>query len=492
MPSTATIGGTTVGAPTSNMSVGVTGTSFLSWMSSVTGMLAPNNHEKVFQKYGRGLLFRDMIRAKGQERNAGPREDLNIIEETAYRRPIKLKTAIAVGAAGESITVVLHADNYEGTKSPLQPRDIILIPARYLASGQNNSASYIAMTPSTVALTYDTWVCYPLNDASDIDTEIPAGTELSVGANAWAEGEDQPSGKNNYPVAYQYTKAIVKATRTLQESVLASANQVIEYSGNRWIVNRFMMELERDLEFYEDEVCHHGQKNDNQSVLVSTDTVDGDSGILRSSDGITTLMDTYSMCDYYDTTFEASHLDNVTESFRAAGLPTTSVAGYCGHAFMNDMYDFFRDYFGQYSSTDLYDRVKNMLGVSPTCLNWNGVDFYFQVLNTLSSPTNMGLTTSGDWLYEYPTSCMFIPDNMITVRKFDQEQNVSVPNIGIEYENFNGEQNGHVFGILKGMTNIEPGNLGTGKAGVYYFTKSTFKFFGAAWEQKVYYRKQRA
>ena len=60
-----------------------------------------------------------MIRAKGQERNAGPREDLNIIEETAYRRPIKLKTAIAVGAAGESITIVLHADNYFETKKML-------------------------------------------------------------------------------------------------------------------------------------------------------------------------------------------------------------------------------------------------------------------------------------------------------------------------------------------------------------------------------------
>ena len=491
MPTTATIAGATVGTPSSNMSVGATGTTFLSWMSSITGMVDANNYPKVFKKYGRGLLFRDMLRAKGQERQ-GPAQDLNIIEETAFRRPIKLASAVEVTAAGGAMTIKVHADSYESTKNPIQEQDVIIVPARFLKVGQNNSASFVAITKSTVTLTDDTWVCYPLDDATDIDTKIPAGTELSVEYNVWARGQGQPKGKNNFPVASQYTKGIIKETRTLQESVLATANQVLEYNGNRWIINKFMMELERDLEFREDMMFHHGEKNGNQSVLVSTDTVDGDSGILRSCDGITTLMDQYSMCDYYDTTFEATHLDNVVEGFRAAGLPTTSVAGYCGHAFMADMYDFFNDFFAQYSSTDLYDRVKGMLGVTPTCLNWKGVDFYFQVLDTLSSPTNMGLTASGDWLYEYPTSCMFLPDNPITVKQFGQEQNVSIPNIGVEYENYNGENNGHVFGILKGMTNLEPGNLGTDHAGVYYYVKSTGGLFGAAWEQKFYYRKQRA
>ena len=93
MPTTATIAGTTVGTPTSNLSVGATGTNFLSWMSDVNGMLDANNYRKVFQKYGRGvILLRDVLRAKGQEMQ-GPAQDLNVIEETAWRRPIKLKSA---------------------------------------------------------------------------------------------------------------------------------------------------------------------------------------------------------------------------------------------------------------------------------------------------------------------------------------------------------------------------------------------------------------
>jgi len=492
MPTTATIGGAAVTTPTSNMTVGNTGATWLSWMANVAGVTDPNTYPQIYKKYGKTAypLFRDIIRAKGQEMG-GPAQDLNVLEETAYWRPIVTREIISAGEAGAAITVYLHSSNYESTKSPVQERDVILIPAKYLKAGQNKSAEYVVMKLGTDALTNDTLTCYPKNTATDIDTDIPAGVELAVGPNTWAVGEGQPKGKNNFPVDYTYTRGIIKATVGIEQDSVATKFEPVEFNGNRWLINDLTIKMERDIEFMEDWMFFRGEKNSNQSVLLGTSGITGDNGILRSCDGLTTLMDDYSLNDTYDTTFDESHLDNVTEGLIAMGNPSRDVAVYCGHMFRKDMNDVFRDYMEKYSSSDLYDRVKNMLGVTPDVLNWNGVNFYFQILHTLSNPSVTGITASGDYLYEEPYMAIFIPDNPITVSKFGEQVNASIPNIGVQYTNYNGENNGKVFNILKGMTNLEGGNLGTDKAGVFYYMMSESKFFGGAWEQKFLYRKQK-
>jgi hypothetical protein len=485
------IGGTNMGSPVSTMYAGYAGAKLLSMYSNVNGLVSPNTMAGIRKQYGKGLYMRDFYRAKGQEIKI-PSQDLNIIEERSEYRTIKIKNAIASGAAGAAITVTLHADNYESTMQPLLAREKIRIPAQFLAKGQNNSAEYMSLVIGTqVTLPADTWTFYPLPGTNtQIAYTIPAGTELEIGSIGFAVGEGQPKGKQTVPVAYLYTSNLVKASVGIEEQVLSQKNEPMEYNGNMWIINKLTAETERRLDRYEDIACHRGNKNQNTSVLVGASSITGDNGIIKSGDGLTTLLDTYGMCNYYDTTFDLSHLDIVTDGFIANEIYTTDVSCYLGNVADKDISAMMRGYFQSYSKgSDLYDEVKNKLGVTPHVINWNGVNFYFQVVSTLSDVTAAGIQYNGQSLYEYPTSLIFIPDNAITVKKFGEEVDASIPNVGIGYVDYNGETLGRVSGVLKGMTNVVPGNMGTDAGGWYYHWSSAFTFFGGTWNQKFYFRK---
>ncbi len=468
-----TIGGAAITTPTSNFFVGNTGATVLSMWANVEGLVDKNTHPEIFKQYkGDGVLFRDYLRAKGMDRQL-PSQDLNVIEEVAEQRPIILGAETATSSAGSVFYIKLAASNYESTKKPIQKNDKIMIPQDYLG-GTSYSHEAIVMSLATVTLTEDTLTCYFMDSSVYVATAIPNGTPLAITGNAFARGTGQPKGTNNVPIEYQYTWGICKATIGLEEDVLAQKNIPTEYNGNRWIQNKLTMELERRLERYVDSQLCYGNKNDNQTVLLENSGITGDSGIIRSTDGMRTLMSQYSMCGTFDDTIELSHLDEITEGFIAQQMFTTEVAGYCGNAFRKLLNDLIRDYGKNFSTTDLYNKVTNILGITPDGLNYNGVNFVFQVLSTLSNPASAGLKYNGEYVYEYPYSCMFIPDSSITVSKFGSEVNASIPNVGMAHINYNGETAGKVFGVLKGMTNMESGNLGTDYAGVFYYWKEEF------------------
>lgn len=480
----ATLGGAAIGIPQSNYFVGNTGSVVLSMWDTVEGLKGQNTLPEIFNQYkGDGVLLRDCFRAKEMVRQL-PSQDLNVIEEVAEQRPIILGTATATSIANAVFYINLAASNFEGTKIPVQQYDKIEIPAQYLG-GSSYSFEAVVMSVSGANLT-----CRFNSTAVYIATAIPGGYPLAVNGNMYARGTGQPEGANTVPVDYQYTWGICKATIGLREDVLAQKNAPVEYNGNRWLINDLTMKLERRLERYEDAMLHRGNKNENTTNLVQTSSIDNESGIMLSTDGMTTNMERYSMCDTYDTTFNISNFATVTDGFIAQQMFTTEVAVYCGQSFRNGINEVIRDYSKNFSTTDMYDRVKKILGITPDGLNYNGVNFVFQVLSTMSNPSGAGLKYNGADVYEYPGSAMFIPDSNITVSKFGTDVNASIPNVGMAFLNYNGENSGKVFGVLKGMTNLEPGNLGTDVAGVKYFWKEELMLFGGAWNQKFYWTKQ--
>ena len=490
-----TIAGSAIGSPPSNMFVGNSGEQLLSLWADVKGVTPANIFPEVFKPFRNRILLSDILKVKGMVRDL-PANDLTVISEIADKRPIKLKSAVSSSEAGAQITIVLHASNYEGTKKPVQKRDKFLIPARYLADGLNNSAEYIILADTdmtTGTLAGDTIVLTPLSTLSAIGTDgIPAGTELARSGNAWARGEGQPKGEANIPVSQDFTWGIVKKTVGIEQQVLATKHGPIAYQGKNWYINDMIMKAERDLDFDTDCMLHHGQKNSNTSVLVGESQITGDDGVLRSCDGLTTLLDAYGMCDYYDTTFETSHISDVVNGFISQGVAPGSIGVYNGLSFWNNISDVMRDIIATYSGgTDMYDKVKNSLGISPTSLNWNGFDFNFCTVSTLSNPSNIGLTSGGEDLYEYGASAIFISDNPVTSPKFGTQVDVSIPNIGIGRVNYNGENDGKVTGILKGMTNLVGGNLGTDAAGLYYYWMATAMLFAGNLNQVFYFRKQK-
>jgi hypothetical protein len=456
---------------------------------TVDGLKSANTLPEIFKQYkGDGVLLRDYFRAKGSDRSL-PSQPLNVIEEVAEQRPIILGTATAVSVAGAVFYIDLAASNYEATtKSPVQQFDVIEIPAEYLG-GTSYSFEAEVMSVADSTRVGQTLTMRFLSSTVYVKTEIPSGFPLAINGNRRARGTGQPKGANTFPIDYQYYWNVIKASIGLEEDVLAQQNEPTEYKGVRWIQNKLTMELERRLERYVDVALHRGNKNDNQTNLVEASGITGDNGIIQSGDGLVTLMTLYSMCATYDTTFSVSHLADVVDGFISQQMFTTEVAGYCGQGFRNGISDMIRDYGKNFSTTDMYDRVTKVLGITPDGLNYNGVNFIFQVLSTLSNPAAAGLKYLGEDVYEYNNSCIFIPDSTITVSKFGTEVNASIPNVGMGHVNNNGENSGKVFGMLKGMTNMESGNLGMEYAGVRYLWKEEVLLFGGAWNQKQYYTK---
>jgi len=494
-----TIGGAAITTPSSNMGVGTTGTKWISYMAAAN-YLDPNFAPTNFQKYGKpnGVYMRDLLRARGAEMNLPMRaaNDLKVVEELNYERPIILRDSVTAAAAGTAYTFYLSSDCYQTdadgnhVAAPCQKDDVIMVPAQFLQSGENQSAQYLVTAVADDALVGDKLTVAPLAGTnSKIDATIPAGTPMAIANNLYADGEGQPKGKNTFPVDYSYKFATIKSTYALQEHVLAQKMIIPEYNGNRYLVNKETARMERDLEIKEDWVFFTGQKNNNTSVLVGTG-MDDQSSAKRSCDGMYTLMNDMSMNGYYDTSFGPEHLDATNDGFISQQVNAQSAAIYAGHSFYNGFCDLLNDHLREYSATDLYDPMKGMLGITPKVYNWKGVDYYIQPLQSLDRPSTTGLAVNGEKIYEYSDMAMMIADNPITVVKFGDQVNASIPNVGIGYINYNGENRGKVFGILKGMTNIEGGvQVASDKGGVWYYLSSSPYLWGAAWNQKYLWRK---
>lgn len=504
-----TIAGAAITTPSSNMGVGNTGATWLSYMSSAD-FYAKNFYPTAFQKYGRprGVFIRDILRAKGAERNLpgvqpynmnlpeSPANDLRVVEELNWERPIILRDDVVASTAGAAYTIYLDENCYQGTGGapPCQERDIIQIPADYLQSGENQSASYIIMAVADDVLTGDKLTIRPLPGTnSKIDTTIPAGTYLAVSYNAYGPGEGQPKGKNTYPIDYTYKTGIIKSTYALEEEVLATKMDVPSYDGVNYLINEETARMERDLEIKEDWMLLTGQKNNDSTNLRGTSGITGEATVLKSCDGLYTILNDQGMCAYYDSSFSTDHLDAMYDGFISQYLNPTSVAGYMGLELYRDFCDIMNDHLREYSSTDLYDPMKQMLGITPNVYHWKGVDYYIQPVDSFNRPATLGLKQSGEYIYEYATMGIFVADNPITVTRFGAETNASIPRVGIGYVNYNGENRGKVFGILKGMTNMVPGvNVATDKGGVFYYLSSSPRLFGAAFNQNFLWRKQKA
>lgn len=489
------IGGAAITVPASNLTAQYAGTKWLSYMSTA-GFVSKNFGKESYNQFGRGLLLRDVLFGKGREGNL-PSQDIVCVENQNDIRPIKLKSAIAIGAAGANITVVLHADNYEGSGAAavhqVRVRETILIPARYLKSGQNLDAKYTVMSFATATLPNDTLTCSPVSELTDIDTAVPAGTILALGHTMFAVGEGQPLGKMNFPVSYSYTHGRIKETVGLEGGVMTTKMDLPEFNGTKYLVNRLTAEAERRLEVQEDDLLLNGQRNTNDG-LVGTSLVTGDSNALSSCDGLLSLMDQYSMTGFYSDTFGLEQLDSILDGFLSQGTPTSDIAAYIGHGLGKDISDVMKDYIQTYSGgCDLYDRMKDTLGISPNVFNHRGTNFYFQQLASLSNPGTVGQIADGEYVYQHPTMGLFMADNPITVAKFGNESNASIPNLALGYVNYNGENRGKIMKRMLGVNGIEtPFDVATGTDGSWLFWLSEPTLYGGAWNQKYFVRKQKA
>lgn len=484
------LAGAAITVPDSNLSAGyLTNVKFLSQWSS---LIDSNTQREVFQQSGGGVMFVDILRAAGAEQSI-PSQDMTCVEEAVQDRAFKVKTEVAVNSAGESLTIDIHSDSFEysSTKHPVRQYDVIMVPGKYMSDGK--PATYWVSTLATAVLANDRLTCVPTDDAFDVDVAIPAGTYLPILYNAFARGTDQPTGKIEYPDTKSYTTGLIKETVGLEGGVLATKmlNDVIKYQGNLWLLNDSTRKMERRMEQMKDFQCLLGQKKSNAS-LVQTTSLESDSGLVRITDGVVTNIRNYGLSGTFADIFELDDFHSVTDALISQRLYTTNVGFYVGHELYRQIQDVLKDYTREFSGgSDLYNKLNGVLGVTPKGFELDGVTFWIQPLASFSDPAILGLAPTGTYEFEFPYSGIIVPDSTITVQKWGQQVNASIPNVGLGYVNFNGENRGLITKRQLGMNGIVDGmDVANGIDAIKFYMMSEFMLFGGLWNQKMYITKQ--
>lgn len=485
------LAGAAITVPDSNLSAGyLTNAKILSQWSS---LIDTNTQRDIFRQANDGVMLVDVLRAQGAEQSI-PAQDMTCVEEAFQDRAFKVKTEVAVNSAGENLTIDIHSDSFEysSTKHPVRQYDVIMVPGAFMSDGK--PATYWVSALATAVLPNDRLTCIPTDDAFDVDVAIPAGTYLPILYNAFARGTDQPVGRTDYPDTKSYTTGLIKDTFAIEGAVqaLKMLQGLYSYNGNLWLINEYTRKMERRMEQMKEFQCLVGQKKSNAS-LVQTTSLESDSGAVRITDGVITNIRNYGLSGTFADIFELDDFHSVTDALISQKLYGGNVGMYVGHELYRQIQDVLKDYTREFSGgSDLYNKLNGVLGVTPKGFELDGVTFWIQPLTSLSDPSTLGLpSTSGGFGFEFPYSGVVIPDSQITVQKWGTEINASIPNVGLGYVNYNGENRGLITKRILGMNGTIDGmDVANGVDAIKFITLSEFMIFGGLWNQKMYITKQ--
>jgi hypothetical protein len=484
------LAGAAITIPNSNISAGsLTNVKFLSQWSS---LIDTNTQKQVYQQSNGGVMWVDILRASGAETSI-PSQDMTCVEEAVQERAFKVKTTVAAAGAGATLTIDIHADSFEysSTKNPVRQYDVIMIPGSKMSDGK--PATYWVSAVATAVLPNDRLTCLPTDDAFDVDVAIAAGEYIPILYNAFARGTAGPVGRIDYPDTKTYTTGLIKEAMAIEGGVQATKmlDGLIPYNGSMWLINEDTRKMERRMEQMKDFQCLLGQKKSNAS-LVQTTSLESDSGLVRITDGVITNIRNNGLSGTFADTFDIDDFHSITDALISQRLYTTNVGFYVGHELYSQIQDVLRDYTREFSGgSDLYNKLNGVLGITPKGFELDGVTFWIQPLASFSDPAILGLAPSGTYEFEFPYSGIIVPDSTITVQKWGEKVNASIPNVGLGYVNYNGENRGLLTKRILGMNGLVDGmDVADDVDRIKLAMLSEFMIYGGLWNQKMYVTKQ--
>jgi hypothetical protein len=467
------------------------------WISKNSDFLSDNFYkEQVFKRYAKGVTYLDILESARRIISI-PAQDMKIVEETFPERPIIVRDQIATGNAGASVTLYLHADNYDvNGKCPLRLYQTVLIPQYYQQAGVTDDRLYWVSALAQQVLPNDAVTLIPFDNGVDrvkskIDVAIPALTELMIGPFAFARGTDQPEPTTNTNVTRTLTTGIVKETKGFEGGAIAHAFQVPGMEGQGYLINKESIDAEFRLEAHKDKMITYGQENDNASlVMLSGQT--GAYNTVKSTKGIHTWADEASQRQYYNNNFAITDLKTNRLVQESQDNYSNTCTIFCGSKLAQDLYDSCMDYIKEYSGgSDFIDKTTGRIGFTPKVLTYGGVDYYISPVMSLSNPSTYGMKDANDaYRYRFNESALIIPDTKVTVPQWGDKNNYTIPTLALGYVDHNGENRRNMMGIYAGMNGVLPGDrVATGVDGWKYFWSSEFMVIVAEVNKWVYWRK---
>lgn len=372
----------------SNLQVGSIGDGFRSVYDFA---FKPNIYKNWIYKYGKGFYLKHMLDMINEETYT--RDDRIILfSKGAIEKPITLSTAIAAGAAGDPITIILDSGDYVGSNPLLRVGDTVVIPAAYQPAAVGEPRVYVVTAKDATAAPNTEFTAEPLNadgttyTASQIAVEIPIGTKLQVGGTRKARGANPLDPKVTGYYQQTYYSNILSEHFKMEGGLNAFDTYAVDtINGPKSLYIEGQEEAEIRLDMQMDQVIWQSEENDNTALA---NTISGESGTnaVKSGVGYRNWLKRLASSLGYDAPFDFSDLDRVKDLHIAEGVVDTDVMFCVEPTLGTDLDNAGLDHIKSFSAgTDLFKNGMD-LGAEFATFMKNGRKYILKELQGLANP----------------------------------------------------------------------------------------------------------
>jgi len=366
-------------------------------------ILKEQTYGELVKLYGDGLKFVDALFWAKRTIDVSTRS-LRVIEEGHFWNT--LTTNAQVNAVGDSVNItVTSTDNVRAGLS-------LHIPAQYF-TGADIPQSYRITTKAGPVMGVYTYTCTPFLNIS-LDVNIPASTELIVGASSFAPGTQQIAGSVQDYFDHSHTTRIIKETVDFEGGQIALKEEddlsTSEYGST--LKARAALITQMKMRLQQNDYVLMGVPVTNTNGITQNNRW-GEANNLLSDYGVIPAMAqaTGAMRQYYTGSYAEDNFDVVKFLLASQGLAgNNSVFFGLGQELFtsieNNMLKFIREYSG---GTQLYYDSLNKIGFNVREIYKNNTKFYLCEIPEFSDPVRYAAPD-----FNFETMGLIFPDSKVT------------------------------------------------------------------------------
>lgn len=413
--------------------------------SSIFDLRFDEGYLQELNRYGIGSYFFDFLKLAGQMQAVTNRNP-KVFERLEWESTVKIGAAIAVGAAGADISIVVHADDQDAAGNvPIQVSDGIVIPAYYEATKQNRIYVIHTYNPGTFTATAS-----PLSadgttiTESEIAIEVPTDIELKIHANFFGYGTGQPRGTYDAQVTREYPLTIIKTSMDYEGGIQAIKWRELKTDSginSVWIEGQERAELQHSKKM--DDAIFLGELNDNATLTQASNF--GGTNKRASNIGLWNWGEQAGQELLYGGQWAMSNLYDYKDLALSQNLVANDIWFGLGTDLQRMVEEANLDWIREYSGgSDLF-RTSSEIGVGIKYAHVNGYMFQFQEIKSFANPLRYG-----NKYYDFSKYGIMIPDakQSVTIEGRTEYH----PNISLGYLNHGGENRERVLRLVDGMT----------------------------------------
>lgn len=416
----------------------------------------PTVMDKLYRTYGKGFMIIDMFR-KAAGRSAMVSNETMTAEEELYpHRTITLHENSGGGAtAGAYGTIVLDADDLDASDNYYPRVGFTVITGDVVNGFVVSRITSITVTGggSTVTLRID-----PFDTTKTIGT-IVTGTEIAIGASAFAAETGQPVATSVGTVEREFYAQIMKETIKFGGMELAKQKWVY-YEGIGWF-NHELSRAEFLLDMQEEMALIMGQPNTNS--LVQTSEISAASNAIYANKGLYTWIDELGgEVNYVGATgFAVTDLDTCVEYLESQGITNDIVLFGCGGKLMRSIENKAVSYIqGSGDLNEDFTMVDNAvfggqpnmtLNIGFKAIKKGNILFLITKLPIFSNPYLLGITG-----YKLEDAGMMFPLTKVK----DHKTGFVVPNLSAKHIGLGNYSRKRIVGTVAGMDGFAQQHFG--------------------------------